>query len=102
MFRTPILVERVSGEAADETGFAPPVTENGRRTGRSSMDVDSGSSEELAEILVLFPPSVAIVPTGSRLTLPEGEENRVCYVTESRAVFMRDNTTLAYRAYEIT
>lgn len=100
-FRTPIGVERLIGENAIENEFAPKVVIRGRRTSRSRTSVDSESSEVVSDTLVLFPPGVAVIPAGSRLTLPEGEQNRVCIVETSRLVYKRDNVTVAYQALEI-
>lgn len=100
-FRTPIGVERIIGEGAFESTFAPLVTVPGRRTSRSRTSATSESSEVVSDTLVLFPAGVGVVPTGSRLTLPEGEQNRVCIVSDSRLVYRRDNVTVAYQALEI-
>jgi hypothetical protein len=100
-FRTPIGVERLVGENAIESELAPKVTLLGRRTSRSRTSIDSESSEVVSDTLVLFPARVAVVPAGSRLTLPEGEQNRVCTVETSRLVYKRDNVTVAYQALEI-
>lgn len=100
-FRTPIGVERLVGENAIESEFAPKVVLLGRRTSRSLNSVDSESSEVVSDTLVLFPKRVAAVPAGSRLTLPEGEQNRICIVEKSRLVYKRDNVTVAYQALEI-
>ncbi|OZF33196.1 hypothetical protein CH296_11210 [Rhodococcus sp. 14-2496-1d] len=100
-FRTPIGVERFIGENAQESEFAPKVTLRGRRTGRSRTETTSDSSEVVSDTLVLFPAKEAVIPAGSRLTLPEGEQNRVCIVETSRLVYKRDNVTVAYQALEI-
>jgi hypothetical protein len=91
-FRTPIGVERLIGENAIEDEFAPKVVIPGRRTSRSRTSTDSESSEVVSD---------TVVPAGSRLTLPEGEQNRVCIVETSRLVYKRDNVTVAYQALEI-
>jgi hypothetical protein len=100
-FRTPIGVERLIGENAIEDEFAPKVIVRGRRTSRSRTSIDSESSEVVSDTLAGNSTSVSVVPAGSRLTLPEGEQNRVCIVETSRLVYKRDNVTVAYQALEI-
>lgn len=72
-----VTVERLAGEGAAGRVYAASTPERGNVAQRNQMVRDAAGDEVTASASVAFPASVAAIPPGSRVTLPDGRVSRV-------------------------
>lgn len=76
-------VERYAGTGAAGAVYDAKTTHRGNVASTSRMVRDASGDEVVATASVAFPASVAAVPPGSRVTLPDGRVSRVIAVAAS-------------------